>query len=65
MKKTKVSIQFGSIYNLWKFRNAIHINAFFVDIEKLTLTFEYVEENEIGWAIEKYYGQVVVTMQKA
>ena len=59
MQKTEVSIEFASISNLWKFRKAIQLNAFHINIAKLTLTFECTDMEKIGWAIEQYHGQIV------
>lgn len=65
MQETKVTIQFGSITNLWKFRNAISINAFYINIAQYSITFATTELSEIGWAIEKYYGQIVHIEEEA
>lgn len=64
MSHSKVSIQFASIRNLWAFRKDVQLNVFFVNISKMILTFELPIE-DIGWAIEKHYGQVVSEKQNA
>ena len=64
MSYTKISIQFASMRNLWAFRKEVQLNAFYVNIEKLTITFE-PPMKDIGCAIEKYYGQVVQEKQNA
>lgn len=60
----RIAIQFASIRNLWAFRKEIELNSFHVNMEKLTITFEHPME-EIGWAIEKYCGQIVQEKQNA
>jgi hypothetical protein len=58
MATTKVSIQFASLYDLWCFRTAIKLNVFFVNISERLISFEYDTEEPIGWAVEKYAGQI-------
>jgi hypothetical protein len=64
MSESKVSIQFASVRNLWAFRKDIPLNAFFVNISKMIITFE-LPIVEIAWAIEKHYGQLVLEKQNA
>ena len=64
MHTSNVTIQFASHNNLWAFRQEIQLNAFYMNFSKMTITFELPNE-EIGWAIEKHYGQIVNERQTA
>ena len=64
MSVTKITVQFASASNLWAFRSAIQTNVFFVNLTKMTITFEESAE-KISEAIEKYHGQIVNERQEA
>ena len=59
-----VSIQFPSIRNLWAFRKELQLNSFYLNISKITITFELPTE-EIGWAVERHCGQFVNKKENA
>ena len=58
MLKTKVSIQFSSLTNLWAFRTAIAVNVFEMNMSEISITCECTKE-EIELAMEKFKGKLV------
>lgn len=63
MSKSKVTIQFTSLTNLWAFRTAIAVNVFEMNMSEISITCECRKE-DIELAIEKYKGRLLET-QKA
>jgi hypothetical protein len=60
MSKSKVTIQFTSLTNLWAFRTAIAVNVFEMNMSQISITCECSKE-EIGLAVENYKGRVLET----
>jgi hypothetical protein len=64
MKKTRVSIQFTSLGNLWAFRMAIEANVFEMNMSKIMITCECSKE-QIALAISEYKGKLVEVKEEA
>jgi hypothetical protein len=64
MQKTRASIQFTSLTNLWAFRMAIAVNVFEMNLSKIMITCECSNE-DIELAINQYKGKLVEIKQEA
>ena len=64
MQKTRVSIQFTSLTNLWAFRMAIDVNVFEMNVSKIMITCECSKE-QIELAKSEYKGRVVEIIERA
>ena len=58
MQKSRVSIRFTSLTNLWAFRLAIDVNVFEMNMSQIMITCECAKE-DIELATSKYKGKVV------
>jgi hypothetical protein len=58
MNKTKVSLKFTNLSNLWAFRLAIDVNVFEMNLSELMITCDCTREH-IQLATEKFGGRVV------
>jgi hypothetical protein len=63
MQKTKVTIKFSSLTNLWAFRMVIDANIFEMNMSQISITCECTEE-QVQLAIEKYNGKLIETNLK-
>ena len=63
MPKSKVSISFTSLNNLWAFRLAINANEFTMNLAELTISCECTKE-DIELAQRQYQGQVVESVRQ-